>query len=672
MKALVQKELRENTKVAVLGLIIFGLGLLHQYLDYVGDLKEIALGAGMRRGGVNWQPLVEGGFVMGIAYLCPILAAVLGWFQIHNERHRDLWSFLVHRPMTRTQIFLGKAGAGLALYFLGAGLPLLLFIGWAVIPGHVAAPLEWPMLLPAIAMFLTGPAYCFAGMLTGLRQVRWYASRGVPLASGIVVSICAAIVLHFWQALLVDAAGAAVLGLAAWGCFHSNGGYEGQPKAAKPGLALGLALGTTVIVLFGAALVTEVFLRSWLTAPRTWHRYGMLNDGTIYKQIDSDNRPAERLDLNGKPLTNKKTGRPRNPQETQLTSPSSVSVSVHFGEPERPPGYLRQADGLFAYEETTPGVLWFYWARYARVVAFDVRSRLAIGSLGPDGFVQGALGGAPFDYPPKSLPENLNPLKTATTLYRLHLARRTATAIFTTTTNDPIGGGSFSAEPVKESYWTAVATRHFIYLLTSPGEPIWKSPYEPHYPDYDHASIYFLQPTNTCALWFYPSGGAQRRAGGTLPDHVTFLADGQSTRAVDLPNQPQPYVFDAADRVMSFLAPPLLVAMDECLPQDMVPRVPIEVLWFSLAGAGLCIAAGWWLGRRYALGLPAQAGWAVFLLFFGIPGLLAFLGLQEWPAREACPDCGRLRVVNREHCEHCGAVFRPAAPTGTEIFETAA
>ena len=51
-----------------------------------------------------------------------------------------------------------------------------------------------------------------------------------------------------------------------------------------------------------------------------------------------------------------------------------------------------------------------------------------------------------------------------------------------------------------------------------------------------------------------------------------------------------------------------------------------------------------------------------------MPGLLAFLSVQEWPAREACPNCKRLRMVDRAQCEHCGADFAPPEKTGTEVF----
>jgi hypothetical protein len=84
--------------------------------------------------------------------------------------------------------------------------------------------------------------------------------------------------------------------------------------------------------------------------------------------------------------------------------------------------------------------------------------------------------------------------------------------------------------------------------------------------------------------------------------------------------------------------------------------------------AVLCAMIGWGLGRRHDFPARAQAGWVVFHLFFGLPGLLAFLSVQEWPARETCPNCKKLRVVDREKCPHCGAAFAPPEKNGTEIF----
>ena len=141
----------------------------------------------------NWnnndaQPLLSRSVTSATAFFCAIFGALLGWLQIHNERHRDLWAFLIHRPLSRTKIFAAKSVAGLSLYTLGAGLPLLGFIFMTWMPGHIAAPFEWRMVLPVLSFFLAGIVFYFAGMLTGLRQARWYASRGLGLGAAFVVS----------------------------------------------------------------------------------------------------------------------------------------------------------------------------------------------------------------------------------------------------------------------------------------------------------------------------------------------------------------------------------------------------------------------------------------------------------------------------------------------------
>jgi hypothetical protein len=120
----------------------------------------------------------------------------------------------------------------------------------------------------------------------------------------------------------------------------------------------------------------------------------------------------------------------------------------------------------------------------------------------------------------------------------------------------------------------------------------------------------------------------------------------------------------------SLVAPPALLAV---LPLAKVgiwsSGVPRELLLLSWAGAILvCLPIGLWLGRRYRFSFAAQAGWAVFHVLLGVPGLLAFLSVQEWPAREACPICKKLRRVDRAQCEHCAADFAPPEKTGTEVF----
>ena len=100
---------------------------------------------------------------------------------------------------------------------------------------------------------------------------------------------------------------------------------------------------------------------------------------------------------------------------------------------------------------------------------------------------------------------------------------------------------------------------------------------------------------------------------------------------------------------------------------ELLPPPVLLSINFAVVGL-ICIPMGLWLGRRYRFSAGAQAGWAVFNLLFGLPGVLAMLCVYEWPAREPCPNCQKSRMVDRTECEHCGAPFPPPKPNGTEIL----
>src|SRR5579871_598198 len=125
MKALIRKELRENLKVALPGFLILSVILSDSWSD-----SPI-------------QPLVNRNALFDLT--CNLFGLVLGWFQVSREKNRDLWAFLIHRPLTQTQIFMAKVIAGLAIYLAAMGLPLLVFVVACSRPGQFASPFEWEM-----------------------------------------------------------------------------------------------------------------------------------------------------------------------------------------------------------------------------------------------------------------------------------------------------------------------------------------------------------------------------------------------------------------------------------------------------------------------------------------------------------------------------------------------
>lgn len=668
MKTLVRKELQENLRLAALGLVIFGLIQVLSYIDYSEVMKSLALSHGVRGGGGLMQPLLEKFIVMGTAFFCGLFGALLGWLQIHNERRPDLWAFLMHRPLSATQIFLCKAAAGLTLYALVAGLPLACSIIWAVTPGHVAAPFEWRMLEPVAAFFLSGVVYYFAGMLTGLRQARWYGSRAFGVGVAIIVSTAMVSRPHFGKALLVIFIGGTILAAAVWSAFQSHGFAGGQPRLGKAALTLSLAMGSLVVVFFSAAVLFNLLPR--IEQANSWSNYVIASDGTIYKVTQGTDRSPEMVDLEGQPLKDAKTGRQIDWAEFRKHLQAKTSFAADIGWDARNREWIQRSYQLFSFWRTTPDTLWSYWARCGRLVAYDLQTRRLIGSLGPVGFARDLYGnGDRFADPAGSS----RTFRTTTNICQVDLENRTVKTLFTTMPDDPILANS---DVIPNGYdWDSivVVTRQFIRLLTPEGKEVWKAPYDPAYKS---VAISFLEPSGRFALWLAPSHSPYAKGEPTLPTQVTWIARDQGAlRTATLPPLPVRASGPGLDiKLLSAVMPPLVVLMAPWLenqpqPQEEMQRSMPLVLTSLAVAALLCVPLGWWFGTRHRLSLKTRLAWAAFHLIGGVPGLLAYICEEEWPAREPCPNCQKLRVVNRRQCEHCGAPFAPPVKTGLEIFQ---
>jgi hypothetical protein len=105
MKALIWKECHENLKWAVLAMLVAG-GLMFL------NLKERTP-----------DTIMNAGFVAVTIVISAVFAAVLGFLQVFTESGGDRRSLLLHRPVSRSHIFLAKAAAGLGLYLLALGYP---------------------------------------------------------------------------------------------------------------------------------------------------------------------------------------------------------------------------------------------------------------------------------------------------------------------------------------------------------------------------------------------------------------------------------------------------------------------------------------------------------------------------------------------------------------------
>jgi hypothetical protein len=611
---------------------------------------------------------------MQVAFFCAIFGALLGWLQIRAEKHPDLWAFLVHRPITRTTIFWSKVFSGLLLYVVATGVPLFGFVIVVSIPGKVAAPFQWAMALPLVAIFLSGMVFYFAGLLTGLRKARWYASRGFGLGMAIVSSFGIFIVQEFWQALLIIAGAGVFLAMAVWGSFQTGGYNRAQPALGKVALTAASLVSVTVLIGVVFSLVGNLLMGR---REYSYSHYQMTKDGTIVKVTQHHTGDAaddpEVVDLSGRPVLDEKTGQKLKPKDLQQRYAMGMSAHMNLDDAPRKQNRYRNrysdTPRFFSPRRVLDKSIWYLMAD-GRLVAYHGITRRWVGTLAP----QGSSGAPddtrflrPNDYEWSNLREYTQPevLASAKTAYLVNLENRELKPLFTVTNGDAIGGfaeGSWPHAGMTKNY-ALILTRASIRLMDLESNTLVHLPYEPSPPAYPTVSVLQLDPTNTFAVRFEPDYFANKKSGGKLLSRAEWVnADGSIAKTIDLPKLPEPQSSATAERMfIPFLPPgfPLFTWEEPYRMWQVLRIVP----------ALLCAFVGWWLGRRNNFSLKAKAGWGIFHLLFGVPGLLAFLAVQEWPAKEPCPNCKKLRVVNREQCEHCGSNFAPPDRTGTEIFE---
>ncbi len=680
MKTLIQKDLRENWKAALIGLLVFGLILLQAVKVSLSSLDNLL--------SHNWsvqanvlQPVICPQLLVEAAFFCGLFGALLGWLQTRNEAHRDLWGFLIHRPVTRTDIFWGKTIAGLGLYAFAAGLPLLGLIVFVQTPGQIAAPFEWAMTVPLLEIFLAGIAAYFAGLLSGLRQARWYASRGLGIGWVIFVFVSIFACPQFWPSLTNACLGIVALGTAAWGAYQSGGFYRPSPKLGKLAWIAVMTVGVGVVLVAFGGLLATLFGPQMRESNYSYSYYVTSQTGVIYKVTShGNNNNNEIFNLDGQPLLDPQTRRKMEWKQFQSTIAGGASVYARL-KTDASENPLRNTARFFTLWNVTDKTLW-YLDRHGKLLGFDWRTRTSVGTLQAHA-ADGTTVVEPFlisdniyysfnafsDASRKFIP-------TANAVYRVDFKERTLQPVLTLTNDEVIG-----YETQQQSYGTEevqtflFATRQTVCLLEHSGHLVFQLPYEPGYAKYPNIELrslnYGKSTTNRYVLEFNPDYQANKNAAWKIPNHFVWIgAVGQGvTKIADLNSLQRETLSPPRwpDKVMNTLVPPMAAVVGLSLKLYRHQKIQYEKPE-GLPLAVICAVVCCVLVRRYHFPTSASIGWTAFVFLFGVLGLLAFLCVQEWPAREHCPHCQKLRTVDRANCEHCAAAFPAPEKNGTEIF----
>lgn len=693
LRAMAGKEWCENLKWAALALV--GLGV------------ALAFAVGRALPGNGLDSMTEGMFdtvwtniTATLTFGAPLAGLLLGLLQILPELRRDLWAFLVHRPASRATLFWGKALAGLGLYALATGLPLLAVALWARTPGHLAGPFDPRLTLGGVAAILVGVVFYFAGMLTALRPARWWGSRALPIAAalGIAALTLLGTVEEFRQAALIALACAAVFGLAARGAFLTTGVYEAQSRSSRA--ALGLVfytgiLGVLVALFFVGLSIQQTLSPPW--SPVSYTQYQITRAGQIVRvTTDEHGAISDVVALAVGPVR-------LLPGEDQFTDNDTLMPTVLISpwEPVRTAAAFN-TPGHFVLSLSLPGgegkELWYYVPGVGQFFGYSVRTRQLIGALGPQGFSPDASQVGRVPGPLRDSANSANGLTLLSSGHGLFLADpetrdvrplpvgavgRSVANVISLQTPFYYPGMTSDLRPTVSHFIVASGDRFAV--LTELGRLCFTVPRaedRQSYPSVDAA----MTPDGTRLFFWYHArwssqadviseydarGVLRRRA--VLPPLTALNRSVPTPRPIiGLYGLLVPPVVDASVLGWAAVAHTTENPPAQALWADM--RRPFGPLWTEfLLPSALCglIAAGlaWKIGRRCADSPAGRWAWAVGVFWLGVPGLLLLLSLRAWPAREPCPNCRRPRVVTRERCEHCGAPFLPPTPDGTEIFE---
>ncbi len=235
LRAVIRKELHQNIAVAALVICIDVVFILAMEWSASGDRmdRNILLSRSVTDGMVVW---------------CALAALCIGLLQPYFDRNFDLWAFLVHRPVSRSVFFGGRAIAGLILYGCIAGIPVLAILVLAMTP-YGQGMFLWRYTLPPISDFAAGVPFYFAGLIAADRRALLYGSRAAPIAAAVGAAVFSLYTPWFWVAVLGSVIAAAIFALAAEGSIISHGYTLQAPGRGRLATLVTLLISFTVLLL---------------------------------------------------------------------------------------------------------------------------------------------------------------------------------------------------------------------------------------------------------------------------------------------------------------------------------------------------------------------------------------------------------------------------------------
>jgi hypothetical protein len=570
-----------------------------------------------------------------------VWGALLGILQIKPETSPDRWALLVHRPATRSQIYLGISLAGLILY----AVPLLApyYASFLASPFLQNTPrlFVWQLTLPGIAICAGGLSALFAGHLVAVRRARWVGSRLVPMLIAAVGIIAVVRCANFWNALAWAGTACALLFVSAWTCFVAQGEDAWLSRLGRAVLATVMALSIGICLTGFTGVADNLRLARLADEYGSYHdhfRYVLRADGTLLRREPGTG--------NYYPVYGTK-------REEHSYDYLSVLILQPRSQDYHP--YHSSARYLSSLNLIT-NERWFFVHPTGELRVFDWRGRdISAEALGENN-------GRKFEYLEQNFTyTSFYCLSDRQYAYRFDVSDKVRLLPICQLLPGESLRSAISLVPrinawQNEQTTIALATdRRVVVVKDGIAIPM---PIDPHRLDL----IELVATKDGYSALLHADSQPAR--------FLLISASGELLSTEELPTSTSTQSYQPSygfvPLAQAIAVPPLFAAMTYVysLGQGMSG---ILVAISGVAAAILAVLA-FALAREDGHSRLVQIGLSCSMLPLGPIALLTYLAMRDPPVREQCPSCGRKRVVTREACEYCSAPFAPAPKKGIEIF----
>jgi hypothetical protein len=681
MRSLCWKELRENLKWALLAMVVLGIAAM--YALYVEP----------DNGYENGVTICKLEFQAVTTFGCAAVGLMLGLLQILPELRRDQWASLLHRPVSRGVIFLGKALAGLLLYALATLPPFLLCLWLVATPGHFPSPFVPGMALPGIADICAGLVYYFAALALALQRGKWVGLRAFPLLAAFH---CSALVLFspaFHTAIEAVGLMALLLFAAAWGTMLHQEKFSARPWLAR--------LAFLAMVFYGACGLGD-FARAILfvagPSPHTRSSIYTVSESGLPMRLNYDDNDCVSITgLDGKPVTGSEFSRVLSHSRMMGFITSSIGVLNEVnGQPfllsyRASEKYL----SVFTAYERPRIEQWFYVDPENSLLCYQVPQKTLVARFDQAGFQPPSA--QPHPFLPHTIWRGLNTdclvFWDGNTLRFVSLARRENTNLPLQGAGPVFGIGTTWAQDTGGNplvFGVALLDRLAVYDAQS-GALLATLPYHYDMDRWGQLRLGLNGSEDRFYLWYLPSPWIDDITRAAMPSYIGEMdRQGQLLRTWTLPPLPPPAVgFDLGDFLAQRLQTPAFffggmawqklgaLLGSRQLASDLATRFTRDLrlteqiaLCITILSLALAAITLFWTRRAY-FSWPRACAWAAFVFAFNLAGFIAFRLVADWPPLTPCPRCRRPRPIHDDLCPHCAAPW-PIPETGDlEVFDHA-